>query len=103
MRVGLNLWELLRAASAIRFQHRKKKSPDELCAKSPSTYDGRRLTAWYCNLWIDALCINQRHDQERNHEIQQMGRTYQSAAEVIVWLFNDVATTALFDRLKEEK
>ncbi|KAK8131376.1 hypothetical protein PG984_007814 [Apiospora sp. TS-2023a] len=42
-------------------------------------------------LWIDAICIDQRCDkeqsvQERNHQIELMGRVYQMASRVLVWL-----------------
>lgn len=37
-------------------------------------------------LWIDALCINQGHVGERNHQVQMMGDIYRSATEVLVWL-----------------
>lgn len=31
-------------------------------------------------LWIDAICINQENDFERNHQVAQMGRVYSQAA-----------------------
>ncbi|CAG8959446.1 hypothetical protein HYFRA_00001344 [Hymenoscyphus fraxineus] len=37
-------------------------------------------------LWIDAICINQRDDQEKMQQIQSMRDIYYSAREVIVWL-----------------
>ncbi|KAF2816633.1 heterokaryon incompatibility, partial [Mytilinidion resinicola] len=37
-------------------------------------------------LWIDAICIDQTDNQERNHQVSAMGQLYSSAAEVIVWL-----------------
>ena len=37
-------------------------------------------------LWIDALCIDQENDQERNHQVGLMGRLYSSARTVLVWL-----------------
>lgn len=37
-------------------------------------------------LWIDALCINQRDINERNHQVRQMGNIYQSASKVVIWL-----------------
>ncbi|KAH8684274.1 heterokaryon incompatibility protein-domain-containing protein [Tricladium varicosporioides] len=36
-------------------------------------------------LWIDALCINQKDDYERGHQVSMMGSIYQNA-EVICWL-----------------
>ncbi|PMD41093.1 hypothetical protein L207DRAFT_632593 [Hyaloscypha variabilis F] len=37
-------------------------------------------------LWIDALCIHQQNVHERNHQVSQMGRIYNRARRVIVWL-----------------
>jgi ankyrin repeat protein len=42
--------------------------------------DGYRI------LWIDAICIDQGHHQERGHQVQQMGEIYKKAERVIVWL-----------------
>lgn len=46
------------------------------------------LRHWHTprTLWIDALCINQEDNSERNHQVHQMGRIYQSALNVVVWL-----------------
>ncbi|KAH7074072.1 heterokaryon incompatibility protein-domain-containing protein, partial [Paraphoma chrysanthemicola] len=48
------------------------------------------------SIWIDALCIDQASIQERNHQVQQMGRIYSQAQEVIVWLGDDVGFDELF-------
>ncbi|KAF2660972.1 HET-domain-containing protein, partial [Lophiostoma macrostomum CBS 122681] len=37
-------------------------------------------------LWIDALCIDQQNDQERNHQVERMGEIYKRADRVIAWL-----------------
>ncbi|PMD67661.1 HET-domain-containing protein, partial [Hyaloscypha bicolor E] len=37
-------------------------------------------------LWIDALCIDQSNEIERNHQVRQMGLVYREASKVIVWL-----------------
>ncbi|KAF4626614.1 hypothetical protein G7Y89_g11541 [Cudoniella acicularis] len=37
-------------------------------------------------IWIDALCINQSNILERNHQVKQMGRIYETAENVVVWL-----------------
>jgi hypothetical protein len=39
-----------------------------------------------CWLWIDQLCINQDSNDERNHQVNQMGSIYQAAAQTVVWL-----------------
>ena len=38
------------------------------------------------SLWIDVVCINQRDDDERSAQVQQMGRIYASASRVLVYL-----------------
>ncbi|KAI2637516.1 heterokaryon incompatibility protein-domain-containing protein [Xylaria nigripes] len=37
-------------------------------------------------LWIDAICINQKDDAERNLQVKRMGNIYSLARRVIVWL-----------------
>jgi hypothetical protein len=37
-------------------------------------------------LWVDAICIDQENTNERNHEVQHMGRIYGRADTVTVWL-----------------
>jgi hypothetical protein len=37
-------------------------------------------------LWIDAICINQSDVTEKNHQVQQMGEIYSTAALVLMWL-----------------
>jgi hypothetical protein len=36
--------------------------------------------------WIDALCIDQNNNAERNHQVMQMGRIYSEAEVVVAWL-----------------
>jgi Heterokaryon incompatibility protein (HET) len=38
------------------------------------------------NLWIDALCINQKDDAEKSIQVQRMKSIYQQASQVIIWL-----------------
>jgi hypothetical protein len=45
-----------------------------------SQYQGKHV------LWIDAICINQTDDHEKNHQVRQMFEIYASAARVLVWL-----------------
>jgi len=40
----------------------------------------------YRFLWIDSLCIDQNNNQDRNHQVSNMGKIYQQAALVLVWL-----------------
>ncbi|KAI3531975.1 HET domain-containing protein [Colletotrichum abscissum] len=44
-----------------------------------------RHTEWEY-LWVDAICINQANDAERNSQVRCMDETYRSAACVSVWL-----------------
>jgi hypothetical protein len=37
-------------------------------------------------LWIDALCINQEEDSEKNRQIPLMGTIFASALQVVIWL-----------------
>ncbi|KAI0097430.1 heterokaryon incompatibility protein-domain-containing protein [Nemania sp. FL0031] len=39
-------------------------------------------------LWVDALCINQDDDDERNHQVRLMNHIYSKAKQVIAWLGN---------------
>lgn len=47
--------------------------------------------------WIDAICINQKNHIEKNHQVQMMGRIYQGAEEVLVWLGVDPRLNLVFD------
>lgn len=40
----------------------------------------------YTTLWIDALCINQEDQEEKNLQVLRMKTIYQRAEEVIIWL-----------------
>ena len=37
-------------------------------------------------LWIDAVCINQADDEEKNHQVALMAKIYQKAKSTIIWL-----------------
>ena len=90
-------------------KHAAKRAHGRLFSQSkPSHEDGRYLI--FCNgrrayvqanlydaliqlrkeepaaYWIDALCINQNDDNEKSAQIQMMGRIYESAEKVAVWL-----------------
>lgn len=36
--------------------------------------------------WIDAICIDQRNDEERSQQVQNMASTYRAANRVVIWL-----------------
>jgi hypothetical protein len=40
-------------------------------------------------LWADALCINQKDDKEKGHQVKRMGQIYANAKSVFVWLGRD--------------
>ncbi|KAE9364279.1 hypothetical protein N431DRAFT_563623 [Stipitochalara longipes BDJ] len=40
----------------------------------------------YRCLWIDSLCIDQTNNKDRNHQVASMGRIYENAQIVLVWL-----------------
>jgi hypothetical protein len=57
-------------------------------------------------IWIDAICINQKDDEEKAWQVEQMCACYEQAASVFVWLGpttdkSDLAMTAL-KRMQEE-
>jgi hypothetical protein len=37
-------------------------------------------------IWIDAMCIDQSSDRERNHQVAKMTMIFEQATEVVVWL-----------------
>ena len=53
-------------------------------------------------IWIDAICINQSSDNERNHQVAKMKRIYEQATEVIVWLGPSYEDSDLAIKLTKE-
>jgi hypothetical protein len=37
-------------------------------------------------VWVDAICINQRDKEEREDQVAKMGRIYEDALRVVVYL-----------------
>ncbi|KAF5638772.1 het domain protein [Fusarium tjaetaba] len=37
-------------------------------------------------IWVDAICINQNDDTEKAVQVSQMGKVYQTAEQVIIWM-----------------
>ncbi|KAF1949567.1 HET-domain-containing protein [Byssothecium circinans] len=53
-------------------------------------------------LWIDAICINQADKEEKGWQVQQMGRIFGSAKEVLFWLGKaTIEITSLIDALNQ--
>ena len=46
-------------------------------------------------LWVDAICLNQKDNQEKTIQVQQMGQIYHMVDKVHIWLGPAVATTPL--------
>jgi Heterokaryon incompatibility protein (HET) len=40
-------------------------------------------------LWADAICINQKDDTEKGHQVKRMGEVYENAKRVLIWLGRD--------------
>ena len=54
------------------------------------------------NLWIDAICLNQNDAMEKAHQVPDMGRIYEKARGVHIWLGpEDKDTAGIFGFLNE--
>lgn len=49
-------------------------------------------------LWCDQICVNQSHDEEKNHQVAFMGMIYDRAEEVLIWLPISTSEEPLSDR-----
>ena len=67
-------------------------------------------------LWVDALCIDQEDDEEKNQQVQMMSQIYSTAYHVLIWLgdhdpkckeaidfISKVVDLAAFDSLATDK
>ncbi|KAF4946002.1 hypothetical protein FGADI_11505 [Fusarium gaditjirri] len=73
-------------------------NPDACCSISINNFDFAIATNLYDALlhlrdrsidrviWIDALCINQRDEEEKSRQVQSMAQVYAKAYLVVVWL-----------------
>jgi DNA-directed RNA polymerase subunit RPC12/RpoP len=92
-----NLWNFLRTASSeeacastIGLSNNADKATNLILKKAKSS------------LWIDALCIDQGNNGERNHQVQQMGNIFSSAQRVIAWMGTSPQVTSLFRYVRDE-
>ncbi|KAL8878193.1 MAG: hypothetical protein Q9198_003950 [Flavoplaca austrocitrina] len=54
------------------------------------------------NFWVDAVCINQDESSEKETQIKEMGRTFERAEQVIVWLGQTNSDRSNNDRSKKK-
>lgn len=54
-------------------------------------------------IWIDAICINQRDDDEKTIQIPLMADIYRDASRVMVWLGNRIEDAELLQSIKRLK
>ncbi|KAK3996250.1 ankyrin repeat-containing domain protein [Cladorrhinum sp. PSN332] len=53
-------------------------------------------------LWVDAICIDQKNDGEKGHQVRQMSQIYAKAQTVQIWLGSATSNTnLLINRMKE--
>jgi hypothetical protein len=69
--------------------HVTKNAEDVMRRLRPSRPDDSR------NLWIDAICINQKDDAEKSVQVQLMFEVYANAERVNIWLGQGTDATAL--------
>lgn len=54
------------------------------------------------DFWVDAVCIDQAHTRERNHQVQQMHKIYEKAKMTFFWLGSgDTETNHALDFLEQ--
>ena len=51
--------------------------------------------------WTDALCIDQKNLEERNHQVGYMGEIYRLASQVVMWLGRESRVQGSMERLFE--
>ncbi|KAL7812762.1 heterokaryon incompatibility protein domain-containing protein [Trichoderma gracile] len=69
--------------------HVTRNAEDVMRRLRPSSPDDSR------NLWIDAICINQKDDAEKSVQVQLMFEVYANAERVNIWLGQGTDATAL--------
>jgi hypothetical protein len=86
-----NLWNFLRTASSA-----------ETGSWNTSHETGFSLDKAAKSIWVDALCIDQDNNGERNHQVQQMGEIFSSAQRVIAWMGSNSQYATLFRYMRED-
>ncbi|KLU91268.1 hypothetical protein MAPG_09789, partial [Magnaporthiopsis poae ATCC 64411] len=71
-------------------RHEKEASPSLVWALRYLRYPNRDRV-----LWIDALCIDQKNVEEKNHQVQMMSQIYSYADSVCIWLGLDDRNTRM--------
>lgn len=49
-------------------------------------------------IWVDAICINQNDDTEKQEQVMKMAKIYRNARSVCVWLGTDTSESRVSDR-----
>jgi hypothetical protein len=82
---GLQVLITVNLADALRtFRPQKKTRKPWTNALRPFRRQKEKI-----KLWADALCINQKDDKEKGHQVKRMGQIYTNAKSVFVWLGRD--------------
>ncbi|KAM7192123.1 Heterokaryon incompatibility protein (HET) domain containing protein [Rhypophila sp. PSN 637] len=86
MSVSENLFRFLSTATRMmaKWEQRKRNDGDKTASatKVPTLVE----TLSKRPLWIDAFCINQLDHKERQHQVLLMGKIYNRANDILVWL-----------------
>ena len=93
--VRRNLWSFLHVLSLWKARNR---TTEPRSHEDPEPLD---VDCCMQYLWVDAMCIDLTHVLERNHQVQQMGRIYMNASQVVCWLGSDQSVASLFDFARE--
>jgi hypothetical protein len=91
--VRRNIWEFLMTVSSAIGSEQQDGDGD-----GAATLNFQEAAA---SLWIDALCIDQDDNGERNHQVQQMGEIFKGAHGVVAWLGQNPRYASLFHYMRE--
>jgi hypothetical protein len=55
-------------------------------------------------IWVDAICLNQEDTQEKNHQVGQMGKIYEAAQSIYLWLGRSAdGSESCFDYMNQDR